>query len=140
MFCDLFLYSFVDHLGWSGTHIPGNPLGLLDVPNLPRIPWEALINMIPEDMASVPVLPLYWRTRLLHPLYPYLWCVCLCMFQVCVCACVCVSVCVHVFQVCVFVCVYMSVCLCVGVSECVYVCVCACVSVCASVDLTYVAN
>ena len=137
MFCNFFLYSFVDHQGWSGTHIPGNPLGLLDVPNLPRIPWEALINMIPEDMASVPVLPLYWRTRLLHPLYPYLWCVC-----VCLCVCVCVCMCFRSVSVytCLCVCVCAYVYLCVDVSECVYVCVCACVSVCVSVDLMYVAN
>ena len=122
----------MDHQGWSGTHIPGNPLGLLNVPNLPRIPWEALINMIPKDLVTAPVLPLYWRTKLLHPLYPYLWYVCLCVWCLCMCVFVSVSICVSVSVsgcmcgvcvsvcVCVYVCV-VCVCLCV-VYVCIYVC------------------
>ena len=120
----LFLYSFVDHQGWSGTHIPGNPLGLLNVPSLPRIPWEALINMIPKDLVTAPVLLLCWRTKLLHSLYPYLWYVCLCK-----CVFVSVSICVSVF-VYVYVSVSMFVCVC-GVCLSLCVCVCVwCVSVC----------
>ena len=112
------LYSFVDHQGWSGTHIPGNPLGLLDVQNLPRIPWEALVNLIPEDMPTAPVLPLCWRTRLLHPLYPYLKCVC-------VCACVCVSVSVFV-------------CLCLCLS--VFLSITIVTTVCSSKEMSYLAD
>ena len=73
-------------------------------------PWEALVNLTTDDMKTAPVLPLCWRTRLLHPFYPYLeyvvvvvvvvvvWVLCVCVVCVCVHACVRVHVCVCMYM------------------------------------------
>ena len=82
MFCFSFVISFAGFQEWPGGRVPGNPLGLQVPINHRPSPWEAMINLTTDDMKTVPVLPLCWRTRLLHPLYPYLKCVCVC---VCVC-------------------------------------------------------
>ena len=112
------------------------------IQNTSTTPWQPLVDLIPKDMATAPVLRLYWRTRLLHPFYPYLWymcvccVVCMCVF-VCVFVCVCV-VCVYVVCICrVFVCV-LCVFVCVCVCACmrvVCVCLCVCVFVCMCVLL-----
>ena len=49
----------------------GNPLGLIIPLNQRPSPWQPMMALIGEDMTSAPVLSFKWRTRLLHPLYPY---------------------------------------------------------------------
>ena len=52
--------------------MPGNPLGSAVPLDQRSSPWLPLISLMDEDMTSAPVLLFSWRTRLLHPLYPYL--------------------------------------------------------------------
>jgi len=62
--------------------MPGNPLGSAVPLDQRSSPWLPLISLMDEDMTSGPVLSFSWRTRLLHPLYPYLEyvsCVCVCV-------------------------------------------------------------
>ena len=82
-------------------------------PNHHPSPWEALLALTTDDMKTAPVLPLCWRTRLLHPLYPYNKYV-----PMLLCVCVRTYVCLHVCMcVCVCVCVFMCVCIRTYVTE-----------------------
>jgi len=75
------LFSFAGFQEWPAGRIPGNPLGVLMPLNQRPSPWQPMINLMGEEIKSAPVLSFSWRTRLLHPLYPYLeYVVCVCTY------------------------------------------------------------
>ncbi|XP_065914704.1 uncharacterized protein [Dysidea avara] len=56
---------------WPAGRMPGNPLGSAISLDQRPSPWLPMIDLMDENMQSAPVLSFSWRTRLLHPLYPY---------------------------------------------------------------------
>ncbi|XP_065915005.1 uncharacterized protein [Dysidea avara] len=67
-----YINYFADFQEWPEGRIPGNPQGLTIIVNQLPSPWQPMMDLMGEDLRSAPVLSFSWRTRLLHPLYPYL--------------------------------------------------------------------
>ncbi|XP_065916020.1 uncharacterized protein [Dysidea avara] len=67
-----YINNFAGLQNWPAGQIPGN-LAWLTVPlNQRPSPWQSMMDLMGKDLKSAPVLPFSWRTRLLHPLYPYM--------------------------------------------------------------------
>ena len=76
------LFSYAGFQEWPTGQMPGNPRGLIVPLNRRPSPWQPMIDLMGEEMKSAPVLSFSWRTRLLHPLYPYTEYVIVCLYQV----------------------------------------------------------
>ena len=78
MYSNVSCFSFAGYQEWPEGIMPGNPRGLATPLNQQPSPWQPMFDLMGKDMISAPVLSYKWRTRLLHPFYPYTEYVCAC--------------------------------------------------------------